>query len=792
MNTRFPKTVLCLFCLAVFFHSPGVEACIGSDGTLPPLVSTVVERDTTSNLQGREVSEEPTLVILVEFSNRTGQTTQANWNREVFDTDSLSMRDYFRSVSYYDGSTRGLDLTKASETSSPNNNGVVGWYTIQWSQGTIHPYTVNYDRWESQYTRDIADVALDSADSDVDYASFDADGNGVINSYELHVIIVIAGFEASYEGASWPNTWRHHAGFPLQLAPTYDGVILCLDPDAGYCMVGELDINSTITEFGLIAHEMGHDLGLPDLYDVDTTNGWSNGIGEFGLMASGDWLPNPPPSGHQHADSPVHPCAWSKKRLGWLTPTTVSSNMDDASVYNIEDTSFAYRILEGREYFLVSNRQRIGYDAFLRDTGLAIWHIDDTVGTITANNVNVDETHKRVDLECADQDSTIDHVPNADDLDQYQNRGDSTDLYPSAGNNEYCRKGQTVPSSVDYSGLDTDVGIFEISAPGSTMTANIWFWTELNLDTLEVHWDYEGGGLCAVVDESGQRIGMTDMVHIELVEVAAFCDRLTAINNIEVPGQAPGGLAFADPFLWNADAVTDMIYEVDPTTGDVVRDFAAPGPNSGDLAWDGVYLWCVDRDLLTIFKVDPVTGGIVHSVPAPGPAPFGLAWKEGKLWCTDSDRDSIYQISPLDGTVVWGVDAPGPDPSGLAYDGEFFWVADVATDSLYGLEIGPTGAAESPARLTSDMALRNRPNPSRGEVTFSYAVKTRGNHVTLAIYDAAGARIRTLVDEPLSPGTHLATWDSRDDKGGQVPSGVYFSKLEAGEIMTVRKVMLLR
>jgi flagellar hook assembly protein FlgD len=71
-------------------------------------------------------------------------------------------------------------------------------------------------------------------------------------------------------------------------------------------------------------------------------------------------------------------------------------------------------------------------------------------------------------------------------------------------------------------------------------------------------------------------------------------------------------------------------------------------------------------------------------------------------------------------------------------------------------------------------------------------VKTRGNHVTLAIYDAAGARIRTLVDEPLSPGTHLATWDSRDDKGGQVPSGVYFSKLEAGEIMTVRKVMLLR
>ena len=129
---------------------------------------------------------------------------------------------------------------------------------------------------------------------------------------------------------------------------------------------------SNIGRIGVIAHETGHFLGLPDLYDTDG-NDPGNGIGSYGLMANSWGF-----DGSQHY--PPHMSAWSKMDLGWLNPTVITA----AGTYNLPEVEFnssAYRIdlgYPGNEYLLVVNRQPAGFDGAMPQGGLVIWHIDNT------------------------------------------------------------------------------------------------------------------------------------------------------------------------------------------------------------------------------------------------------------------------------------------------------------------------------------------------------------------------------------------------------------------------------
>lgn len=80
-------------------------------------------------------------------------------------------------------------------------------------------------------------------------------------------------------------------------------------------------------------------------------------------------------------------------------------------------------------------------------------------------------------------------------------------------------------------------------------------------------------------------------------------------------------------------------------------------------------------------------------------------------------------------------------------------------------------------------------NPSRGAQTtlrFGLAASGRAN---LALYDASGRRVRTLVGGTLEAGEHSAQWDGRDEGGHEVAAGLYFARLEAGgNARTVRIV----
>lgn len=83
---------------------------------------------------------------------------------------------------------------------------------------------------------------------------------------------------------------------------------------------------------------------------------------------------------------------------------------------------------------------------------------------------------------------------------------------------------------------------------------------------------------------------------------------------------------------------------------------------------------------------------------------------------------------------------------------------------------------------------QNYPNPFNPTTTirFSIPVGTYG-HTSLRVYDVLGREVRTLVNENLQAGSYETTFD-----GSGLASGVYFYRLQAGEFVSTKKLLLLK
>ncbi|KPJ58288.1 MAG: hypothetical protein AMJ46_14410 [Latescibacteria bacterium DG_63] len=86
---------------------------------------------------------------------------------------------------------------------------------------------------------------------------------------------------------------------------------------------------------------------------------------------------------------------------------------------------------------------------------------------------------------------------------------------------------------------------------------------------------------------------------------------------------------------------------------------------------------------------------------------------------------------------------------------------------------------------------QNYPNPFNPLCTIRYETPQAGR-VSLRVFDATGCLVRTLVDVHREPGSYSELWDGRAEDGRELPSGVYFYRLEAGDFVAMRKMVLLR
>lgn len=96
------------------------------------------------------------------------------------------------------------------------------------------------------------------------------------------------------------------------------------------------------------------------------------------------------------------------------------------------------------------------------------------------------------------------------------------------------------------------------------------------------------------------------------------------------------------------------------------------------------------------------------------------------------------------------------------------------------------------AAQPTDFALyENYPNPLNPCTDIKYQIPI-SVPTTLKVYNILGQEVRTLVDGVREPGFYTVTWDGRDCFCNDASSGVYFCRIEAGDFIQRKKMLLLK
>ena len=348
-----------------------------SDGTLTSNV--------TFNLSvGSASSSVALLVVRIQFTGApydAFNSSEATWATAMFGTGTGQMNEYINEIS--DGT---FSFTAANESDEIMNNGIVTA-----TLGVSHPGNTAFNH------TDLKD-AITNIDAKVDFSAYDTNSDGYIAYDELQIMFLVAGGETAYDGGDAGTVWAHKWCIGSS-PPTHDGVTLMSCAYGNYSRFGERHGSHDAT-IGIMAHELGHSAFLlPDLYDYDSS---SSGIGGFGLMGGGSW--GFKPGDAFQGETPVHPTGWSKINMGFVTPTVISADGTYTAndINSVDNNVFKIQSGTANEYFLVENRNALGYDLALnRLTGAAdsfaggmlITHIDDNVTD------NTDDAQRIVDIE---------------------------------------------------------------------------------------------------------------------------------------------------------------------------------------------------------------------------------------------------------------------------------------------------------------------------------------------------------------------------------------------------------
>lgn len=394
------------------------------------------------------------LVVLAEFEDTELTTSVADWTELFFGADQ-SVQDFYDTASFGQ-----LDLQPATET-DVTGGGAADDGVVTVSLDVDHPNSGNAF---GPFNEVAADV-LAAADASVDFAAYDTDNDHRLAADELHLAIVVAGTEASM-ACDGNSIWAHRSSLDEEV--TADGVTLGdYQATGGYFTAGELQCDEGFglyrSTLGIWVHELGHDLGLIDLYDIDGSSGGVDAWSAMGIH----WLGL---DGEPIGTRPPLPDPFSRWELGWLTPNQVTTVSDDIALASSATSDDVVQVLDNPngvdvgflggagegEYFLVENRQQEGYDVGLRGCGVLVWHVDET------RSNNGDDDARRVDVE------------EAGDGNSQGGFADAEDPYPSESpaNAVFGPTGR--PDSSLNSGIPSGVALTDFSPTcGPTQTLDI-------------------------------------------------------------------------------------------------------------------------------------------------------------------------------------------------------------------------------------------------------------------------------------------------------------------------------
>lgn len=317
------------------------------------------------------------LVILVQFDDvkfSTGNNQAAFYNL-------MNKQGY--SDNGGTGSARDYYSQNSGGSFEPNFD-VYGPVTLSHDQAYYGGNTSG--QGTDQRPREAVKEACELLNPDIDFSQYDLDNDGYVDL----VFMYYAGRgEADGGGANciWPHQWSVSG---LSNNAPMDGVRI-----SKYACTNELtkrkDNSIVLCGIGTACHEFGHAMGLPDMYDTDyETNGEAGALYHFSMMASGSY--------NNEGRTPPYFNIEERIILGWKTESDIKE-FTSSGYYTLTsvNNNVAYKTpttTEG-EYFLYECRSQTGWDAYIPQAGLIVYHVDKSsrlVSVYNSNNVLVNET----------------------------------------------------------------------------------------------------------------------------------------------------------------------------------------------------------------------------------------------------------------------------------------------------------------------------------------------------------------------------------------------------------------
>ena len=259
----------------------------------------------------------------------------------------------------------------------------------------VSSYNINFWGEDSESGRDSGsdgagvDNLVENAVKDMlsgrDLSPWDFDNNGIVD----RLLILHSANPQEISGGS-SSIWSHMSGLdnPIKI---------------GKWSINHYTIASTKSGVGTIVHEMLHQMGAFDLYDVHSslpTSNW-NGIGAWGIMASGNWNGN--------GNTPALPSSSTLELIGIERGILVDPNYGgNFTLSPISDGGNYLNLIIGPgENIKITNRGNYGFDTSLPGHGILVEHQDTNNGDTGSNLVNTDSKNAWLKIIEADGDDAL-------------------------------------------------------------------------------------------------------------------------------------------------------------------------------------------------------------------------------------------------------------------------------------------------------------------------------------------------------------------------------------------------
>lgn len=345
-----------------------------------------------------KVGNPKSLIILVNYSDIGFSIQDAQKEFQAL----LNQKGYSKNGGT--GSAKDYFIDNSMGTFSPQFD-VVGPYTLP--QKREYYGGNNSEDNDKNPIQMIVDACTVASQDGIDFAQYDTDDDGYIDN----VFVYYAGHNEAEHGGEetiWPHKWSIFSTSQYRNG-NYKGSIESITFNGkivrNYACTSELRGNAgqNMCGIGTFTHEFGHVLGLPDYYSTNGTD--HHTLSLWDVMDEGPYL--------NQGRTPPSYSGFERFELGFMTPK-ILKNPKNIILSPLSTSNEAYLISSSdrhnlvgtnpipTEFFILENRQNIGWDKYLPGHGMLVFRINYNKKTWEENGPNNDPDAMGVDIIEAD------------------------------------------------------------------------------------------------------------------------------------------------------------------------------------------------------------------------------------------------------------------------------------------------------------------------------------------------------------------------------------------------------